>query len=90
MTLEAACADRDQRVNGFRQSLEPLRTTLKTQSFVGGESPNYADYIVLGGFMWARSTSRFKLLAKDDPVALWRARLLDRFEDARNAPGYDT
>lgn len=90
MTLEAACADRDQRINGFRQSLEPLRTTLKTQPFVAGEAPNYADYIVLGGFMWARSTSPFKLLPNDDPVALWRARMLDRFEDARNAPGYDT
>jgi len=32
----------------------------------------------------------FKLLPKDDPVELWRARMLDRFEDARNAPGYDT
>jgi len=90
MTLEAACADRDQRVNGFRQSLEPLRTTLKTKPFVAGEAPNYADYIILGGFMWARSTSPFKLLPKEDPVALWRARMLDRFEDARNAPGYDT
>ena len=90
MTLEAVCADRDQRVNGFRQSLDLLRATLKTQPFVGGEAPNYADYIVLGGFMWARSTSPFKLLSKDDPVALWRERLLDRFEDARKAPGYDT
>jgi glutathione S-transferase len=45
---------------------------------------------VFGGFMWARSTSPFKLLEKDDPVALWRARLLDRFEVARMAPGYET
>jgi glutathione S-transferase len=90
MTLEAACADRDHRVIGFRQSLEPFRTTLKTQPFVGGETPNYADYLLLGGFMWARSTSPFKLLSNDDPIALWRERLLARFEDARNAPGYDT
>ena len=90
MTLEAACADRDHRVIGFRQSLEPFRTTLKTQPFVGGEAPNYADYLLLGGFMWARSTSPFKLLSNDDPIALWRERLLARFEDARNAPGYDT
>jgi glutathione S-transferase len=90
MTLEAACADRDHRVIGFRQSLEPFRTTLETQPFVGGEAPNYADYLLLGGFMWARSTSPFKLLSNDDPIALWRERLLARFEDARNAPGYDT
>ncbi len=90
MTLEAACADRDNKVIGFRQGLEPLRATLKIQSFLGGAAPNYADYIVFGGFMWARSTSPFKLLEKDDPVALWRGRLLDRFEVARMAPGYDT
>ena len=88
-TLEAACAHRDEKVIGFRQILEPLRTTLEIQSFLAGEEPNYADYIVFGGFMWARSTSPFKLLEKDDPVALWRARLLDRFEVARLAPGYD-
>ena len=89
-TLEAACTDRDKKVIGFRQSLEPLRATLKIQSFLGGDAPNYADYIVFGGFMWARSTSPFKLLEKDDPVRLWRDRLLDRFEVARMAPGYDT
>jgi glutathione S-transferase len=90
VTLEAACADRETRVNVLRQNLEPLRTTLKMQSFLGGEAPNYADYIVFGAFMWARSTSPFKLLEKDDPVALWRSRMLDRFEVARIAPGYDS
>jgi glutathione S-transferase len=90
ITLEAACANRDEKVMGFQQTLEPLRATLEIQSFLAGEEPNYADYIVFGGFMWARSTSPFKLLEKDDPVALWRVRLLDRFEVARLAPGYDT
>jgi len=89
-TLEAACADRDKKVINFRHSIEPLRATFKIESFLGGEAPNYADYIVFGGFMWARSTSPFKLLENDDPVALWRDRLLDRFEFARMAPGYDT
>jgi glutathione S-transferase len=50
MTLEAAFADREHRVIGFRQSLEVLRTTLKTQPFMGGEATNYGDYLVLGGF----------------------------------------
>lgn len=89
-TLEAACADRDKKVLSLRHSIEPLRATFKTQSFLGGEAPNYADYMVFGGFMWARSTSPFKLLESDDPVALWRDRLLNRFEFARLAPGYDT
>jgi glutathione S-transferase len=89
MTLEALCADRGERVIGFRQSLEPLRTTLKSQSFLAGEAPNYADYIVFGAFMWARSTSPFKLLEGKDSITLWCRSLLDCFEVARNSPGYD-
>jgi hypothetical protein len=90
MALEAACADREHRVIGFRQSLEVLRTTLKTQPFMGGEATNYGDYLVLGGFHVGSEYKPFKLLSDDDPITLWRERLLARFEDARKAPGYDT
>jgi glutathione S-transferase len=89
VSLEEVGANRESRVKGFQQSLEPLRITLMAQPFVGGDKPNYGDYIVLGGFMWARSVSSFKFLENDDPVALWRSRLLERFDVARNAPGYD-
>ena len=89
MTIEQACAGREERVAGFRSSLEPLRTTLRLQPFVAGESPNYADYIVFGSFMWARSTSPFSLLTPDDPIYDWRKRMLDRFEFALQALGYD-
>jgi glutathione S-transferase len=88
MTLEAACADRDQKVMDFRQTLEPLRNP-RNAIILAGEAPNFADYIVFSGFMWARSMSPFKLLEEDDPVALWHARLLDRFEVARMAPEYE-
>jgi len=38
----------------------------------------------------ARCISPFPLLAADDPIALWRGRLLDAFGGlARAAPGYD-
>ena len=64
----------------FAASLEPMRLTLKTQAFLGGVAPNYADYIVFGPFQWARVVSPFKLLAEDDPVHAWRERLLDAFD----------
>jgi len=87
--LEEIMAGRDQAVEGFRKSLDPLRLTLKTQAFLGGGSPNYADYIVFGPFQWARVVSPFKLLAADDPVHAWRERLLDAFDGmARKSPGY--
>jgi glutathione S-transferase len=89
-TLEALVADRDARLAGFRASLTPLRTTLKTQPFFGGDEPLYADYALFGQFQWARCISPFALLEEGDPVKLWRDRLLDYFDGlARKAVAYD-
>jgi glutathione S-transferase len=88
-TLEQAAETRDAAVDGFRAGLTPMRLTLKTQPFLGGVAPNYADYIVFGGFQWARAISAFKLLKSDDPVHAWREKMLDAFGGmARNSPGY--
>jgi len=87
--LEEIMASRDTTVEGFRKSLDPLRLTLKTQPFLGGAAPNYADYIVFGAFQWARVVSSFKLLKEDDLVYAWRERLLDAFDGlARKSPSY--
>jgi glutathione S-transferase len=87
--LEEAGANRDKAVEGFRRSLDPMRLTLKTQPFLGGAAPNYADYIVFGVFQWSRVVSPFKLLADNDLVYAWREKLLDAFDGmARNSPGY--
>jgi glutathione S-transferase len=87
--LEQLVAGRDQSVEGFRRALEPMRLTLKTQSYLGGDKPNYADYIVFGPFQWARMVSPFKLLLAEDPVYAWRERLLDAFDRmARRTAGY--
>ena len=90
MSLEQAGAHRESRLAEFQRSLEVLRTTLRTQPFLDGDEPDYADYIVFSGFMWARCVSPFKLLENGDSVALWRRRMLERFDVARNSPGYDT
>jgi glutathione S-transferase len=87
--LEDAAAERDKAVIGFRRSLEPLRMTLRAQPYLGGSAPSYADYIVFGGFQWARVVSPFKLLAADDPIHAWREKLLDGFDGlARKSPGF--
>lgn len=89
-TLEAFVANRDAGLAGFRASLTPLRSTLKTQPFFGGDEPLYADYALFGQFQWARCISPFALLEEGDPVKLWRDRLLDCFEGlARRAVAYD-
>jgi glutathione S-transferase len=80
MTLEDFAADRDVRVFAFRDSLAPLRLTLKAQPFLGGDRPLYADYAVFGPFQWARCISPFPLLELSDPVRPWFGRLLDWFD----------
>jgi glutathione S-transferase len=88
--LEEVTANRDKAVEGFRKSLDPLRLTLRSQSFLGGATPNYADYIVFGPFQWARVVSPFRLLEEGDPVYSWRERLLDAFDGmARQPPGHE-
>ncbi len=87
--LEAVTAGRDAKVVGLRSSLEPLRSLLQTQPYLGGQTPGYADYIVFGCFQWARCISPFPLLLEEDPIWAWRDRLLCAFDGfARNAPGY--
>jgi len=89
MTLETFCANRERHIEPFRKLLEPLRRTLAGQPFLGGDSPLYPDYTVLGSLQWARSISELRLLEPSDPVDAWRQRLLDAFDGlARRAPGY--
>ena len=87
--LEEVNAARDKGVVAFRKSLDPLRLTLRTQPYLGGSAANYADYIVFGGFQWARAVSPFRLLEPEDPVYAWCERLLDAFGGlARKSPGF--
>jgi glutathione S-transferase len=88
-SLEEVQSSRDSQVEVFRKSLDPLRLMLRSQPFIGGDAPNYADYIVFGGFQWARATSPFRLLAESDAVFAWRERLLDAFDGlARTSKGF--
>lgn len=88
-SLEEAASERDANREVLMRALDPVRLTLKTQPFIGGQTPNYADYILFGMFQWARVVSTYKLLKEDDPVYAWRERLLDAFGGmARNAPGF--
>jgi glutathione S-transferase len=90
MTLEAAQADREERLPAFRQSLEPLRLTLAAFPWLGGDKPGYADYAVFGAFQWARCTSPFRLVAEDDPIHGWRRRVADLFDGlAAKAPAFE-
>lgn len=80
MSLEDYCRSREESVAALDSCLAPLRSSLKVTGFLGGETPNYADYIVFGAFQWARCSSRGVLLQPDDPLALWFEKLSDLFD----------
>lgn len=85
--LEDLTPKRPEYLEALKRVLQPLRLTLKTQTFIAGDKPAYADYAVFGMFMWARCTSDISLLDADDPVYLWRERMLDAFDAmGRRAP----
>ena len=87
--LDDVVAGRAERVQDFRAGLTPLRRLLAHQPFLGGEAPLYADYIVFGAFMWARTISPFLLVADDDAIRPWLDRCLDLHDGlARNATGF--
>lgn len=75
--LEEIPVGRDDRLAAYRAGLEPLRSMLGYQPFIGGDSPLFADYIVAGAFQWVRVVSSYPFLADDDPIAQWFARCLD-------------
>ena len=87
--LEEIVINRDERLTRFQILLNPLRTTLKKQDFVAGETPGFSDYILFGAFQWARCISEFSLLNANDSVYSWREKMLNLHDGlARNTLGY--
>ena len=90
-TLEEMHADREKARAQFNQNLTPLRELLKTQKWISGEAPAYADYIVFGSLQFPRCITDFPFVAKDDPVYEWRARVIGLFDGlADTVPTYDS
>ncbi len=65
-SLEEFTADRAERLPELREALKPLRSHLSQYPFLGGSTPNYADYIALGAFHWVASVSTLPLLSSGD------------------------
>ena len=89
MKLEEFCADRESKLAALKQLLSPLRRTLGQQPFLAGTAPAWADYVVFGGFQWARCVSPITLLDKDDPIYRWRGAMLGLYDGlAAKAKGF--
>lgn len=89
-TIAALKEGREERRAELHARLAPLRQLLGDQPFLGGAAPLYADYLVMGTFIWARKMSPFALVEPDDPVHAWMNRCLDLHGGmARTGPGFD-
>jgi glutathione S-transferase len=85
--LEDIPLGREEGLAGFQAQLEPIRSTLTYQPYLGGDAPLFTDHIVASAFQWARVISPFPVLQADDPVAQWFERCLDLYDGlARRAP----
>jgi len=76
-TLEALHEARESNRPALEAACAPLRAVLATQPFFCGDRAAYADYIVFGGFQFARSISPLRLLEPGDALYDWRSRMLD-------------
>ncbi|BCM82691.1 glutathione S-transferase N-terminal domain-containing protein [Methylobacterium indicum] len=83
--LEAVCPDEDAQRVTVRRTLSPVRAVLRAQPFLGGQAPLYADYAVMGAFLWAHAVGGPDLLEPDDPVEGWRKRMLGRMGEGSRA-----
>lgn len=93
-TLEEFTAGRESRLPAAREALSPLRHQLKNRPYLGGDTPNYADYIALGAFHWVASVNTLPLLDKaDETLRRWLDRGFDLYggigRDARMKPLFD-
>ena len=73
--LEDMQAGREDRLPGISAALEPLRMALREHEWLGGSSPNYADYRIIGGILFTASVCRVPALAEDDPLRDWIERV---------------
>ena len=89
-TLEEMHSALTEGIELFKKNLSPIREVLSNQSWIGGDAPAYADYIVFGEFQFARCLTRLKILDDDDPVFVWRTRMIKLYDGLANSvPTFD-
>jgi hypothetical protein len=67
-TFEAMAPKIADNIGAMRAAMLPIRLTLQAQPFIGGEEPNYADFIGFAALISLGSVSRSTLLEEDDPM----------------------
>jgi glutathione S-transferase len=88
--LEDVQAGREDRLPLVPPTLEPFRALLREHKWLGGETPNYADYRALSVFLWVASVATTPPLTADDPLRDWLDRGFDLYGGLGRHPGMHT
>ncbi|MBL8548558.1 MAG: glutathione S-transferase family protein [Hyphomonadaceae bacterium] len=88
--LEDVQAGREDRLPLVPPTLEPFRQLLRETKWLGGETPNYADYSALAVFLWTASVAKIPPLTEDDPLRDWLDRGFDLYGGLGRHPGMHT
>ena len=65
---------------GLTKALTPAALTLKKQTFIGGDKPIFADYVMFGALQWLNVVYPDDAIMPDGPVGVWFNRLLDMYD----------
>ena len=71
-------------------TLEPFRQMLRDSKWIGGDTPNYADFRALSVFLWCGSVAKVPPLTEDDPLRDWLDRGFDLYGGLGRHPGMHT
>lgn len=85
--MEELIVGREDKLAQVSPELELLRGVLRESPWLGGESPNYADYRALAVFLWCASVADTPPLAADDPLRDWVDRGFDLYGGLGRIPG---
>jgi hypothetical protein len=88
--LEDVVAGREERLPHVPPTLEPFRQLLKESKWLGGDTPNYADYRALAVFLWTASVATTPPLTEDDPLRDWLDRGFDLYGGLGRHPAMHT
>ncbi|MDX1738002.1 MAG: glutathione S-transferase N-terminal domain-containing protein [Alphaproteobacteria bacterium] len=80
LPLEKVFKYDDEQKATLHKALTPLRNMLDSQPFICGQAPAYSDYILMGCFMFARSSSNKTILDPNDPVHKWLDPMLNLYD----------
>ena len=85
--LEDVQSGREDRLPQVPPALEPFRERLRETPWLGGDSPNYADYCALSVFLWTAAVATTPPLPADDPLRDWLDRGFDLYGGLGRHPG---